>query len=29
MCDITVLEIVPAKGDMNDVFFIADDMGRY
>jgi hypothetical protein len=29
MCDIAVLEIVPAKGEFNDVFFIGDDMGRY
>lgn len=29
MCDITLLEIVPLKGNATDIFFIADSLGRY
>lgn len=29
MCNITVMEVVPVKGDHSDVFFIADELGRW
>lgn len=29
MCDISVLEVVPIKGETSDILFLADEDGRY
>lgn len=29
MCDITVMEVIPLKGNNTDILFLADELGRF
>jgi hypothetical protein len=29
ICDISVMEVVPVKGETSDILFLADELGRF